>query len=59
MRIGRLFNDDLPTNIFHEFMDIKQRGTIKEYCQEFEHLSVYIPPLPELVLEETFMKGLK
>lgn len=53
------FNDDLSTNILHEFMDIKQTGTIRSYCQEFERLSVYLPPLPDLVLEETFLKGLK
>lgn len=57
--IGQPFNDDLSVNIVYVFLDIKQHNTIKEYYKNLECLSIYLPPLLEIVLEETFMKGLK
>ncbi|XP_078431081.1 uncharacterized protein LOC144702930 [Wolffia australiana] len=40
-------------------MDIKQTGKVKEYRKEFERLSVYLPPMPEDIMYDIFLKGLK
>ena len=29
LQMGRRFDDELPENIMHQFMDVKQSGTIK------------------------------
>ncbi|XP_078442298.1 uncharacterized protein LOC144711996 [Wolffia australiana] len=59
IQIGRRFDETLGDNIKHQFMDIKQTGTVKEYRKEFERLSVYLPPMPEDIMYDIFLKGLK
>ncbi|XP_078447009.1 uncharacterized protein LOC144715877 [Wolffia australiana] len=59
IQIGKRFDETLADNIKHQFMDIKQTGTVKEYRKEFERLSVYLPPMPEDIMYDIFLKGLK
>ena len=57
--MGRRLDDYLPKNIMHQFMDVKQSGIVKEYRWEFERLSVYLPPIPDHIMHDRFLKGLK
>ena len=41
-----------------QFLDIKQKGSVKEYVDEFERLLVYLPPILEAIMMKTFAKGL-
>ena len=43
----------------HKFMDVKQSGTVKEYRRGFECLSIYLPPIPNHIMYDIFLKGLK
>ena len=43
MQIGKQFSEFLPFNVMDQFLDIKQSGLVKEYRDEFEKLSIYLP----------------
>lgn len=42
-----------------QFFDIKQTGLVKDYWDEFECLSVYLPLISEKIMMKTFAKRLK
>ncbi|CAI9296066.1 unnamed protein product [Lactuca saligna] len=46
-------------NIYHQFIAIRQEGTVRDYVSNFERLSCQLGDIPESVLEGTFINGLK
>ena len=46
LQIGKGFSEILTDNVMDQFLNFKQSGSVKEYCDEFEQLSVYLPPIP-------------
>ena len=58
IQLGRRFSDLLSDDIMEQFLDIKQKGSVKEYRDEFERLSVYLPPISEAIMMKTFAKVL-
>lgn len=58
LQIGTHFSHSLFDNILHQFLNILQTRSMGEYRQEFEHLSMYLPPLQYVIMEQTFIKSL-
>ena len=58
IQLGRRFRDLLSYDIMEQFLEIKQKGLVKEYKDEFERLLVYLPPILEAIMMKTFAKGL-
>ncbi|CAI9295062.1 unnamed protein product [Lactuca saligna] len=46
-------------NLYHQFLAIPQEGTVRDYVSNFERLSCQLGDIPEIVLEVTFINGLK
>ena len=59
MQIGKRFSEFLIDNVMNQFLDIQLSGSVTKYHDEFEPLSVYLPPIPENIMMSTFSKGLK
>ncbi|XP_071714502.1 uncharacterized protein [Rutidosis leptorrhynchoides] len=53
------FNQSQGGNLYEQFLAIKQEGIVREYVALFEKLACQLVGVPDLVMEATFIKGLK
>lgn len=59
MQLGKCFGTMAEENTFHKFLNLQQDQLVKKHYGEYEHLSTYLPKLQDVVIENTYMKGLK
>lgn len=59
MQLIKCFGIMAEENTFHKFLNLQQDQLIKKYYGEYEYLSTYLPKLEDVVIENTYMKGLK
>ena len=48
-----------PRMLWISILTSSRTGQLKKYMDEFERLSVYLPPIEEAITMQVFMKGLK
>lgn len=59
MKIKRRFKPTRGGTILSQMLRLRQSGTISEYREAFEELSAEVPHVPDDVLEEVFLHGMK
>ena len=59
MKLRRRFKPSRGGTILSQMLRLRQTGTISEYREQFEELSAEVPHVPNDVLEEIFLHGMK
>ncbi|XP_048611390.1 uncharacterized protein LOC125585774 [Brassica napus] len=59
MKLKRRFKTTKGGTILSQMLRLRQTGTISEYREQFEELSAEVPHVPNDVLEEIFLHGMK
>ena len=48
---------NLSSNIMQKSLKIKQDDSVRAYWEEFEHLLIYLPPIADTIMEQTFFEA--
>ena len=59
MKIKRRFKPTRGGTILSQILLLRQNGTVSEYREAFEELSAEVPHVPDDVLEDIFLHGMK
>ena len=52
--IGKIFGG-YSDNIMHQFLNISHEGSVKDYHDEFERISVNLPSISNEIMEQIFL----
>lgn len=58
-KIQRRFKHTRGGTVLSQMLRLRQTGTVEEYREQFEELSAEVPHVPNDVLEEIFLHGMK